>query len=458
MSLISQVKKNLGASAFVSSVNLIARLLVVPVFLAKWGSDTYGQWLVLTSIPQYMVLFNAGIATPLGNAFTIEFKSGNTVRAWRLFSGTWRYQILTSIIVTALVLAFALVFPLREMLQITALAPRDFICAIVSIVVYVFVGFQIGSISAIYRGVDLYHKYLAVQGIMALVEVGGSAILIIRDYGMVVVAMWMLGVRMFACWGLWIYGRKNVSLSEADLVSGGWSDIKKLLPTGLGFMSFPIGNLLANQTVLLIVNAFLGPTAVVTMSVCRQLSRLFLRGVQMLETAILPVVSSAFAKREWRFAYRNYVAAVGFVIASGCLFCVAVGVFGSAIIGFWTRSVNVEWVVIGVFGFEAVLLGVGSVARIVPASTNRLGPLPVMFLLSQSAGVAFVALFCQQLGVVAVGLGFAAGNLLYSVSAIRASGVILAAGVARILCDGFRETYRSSERLLQKAVGRLAVM
>jgi hypothetical protein len=58
--VIQRLRKGLGAQRFGQAVNLFIRLAEVPLFLAFWGAERYGEWLMVAAIPAYLAMADGG--------------------------------------------------------------------------------------------------------------------------------------------------------------------------------------------------------------------------------------------------------------------------------------------------------------------------------------------------------------------------------------------------------------
>lgn len=75
--LIIRIKRNFTANSIGFLINMFLTLILVPVFLNNWGSEFYGEWLLLTSIVSYLSLSDLGFNTVTSNQFGIAYSSGD---------------------------------------------------------------------------------------------------------------------------------------------------------------------------------------------------------------------------------------------------------------------------------------------------------------------------------------------------------------------------------------------
>lgn len=59
-SLRGRIVRTVGAGALGQGMNMVSRIVLVPLFLACWGSDLYGEWLLLSSLAAWLSLGDLG--------------------------------------------------------------------------------------------------------------------------------------------------------------------------------------------------------------------------------------------------------------------------------------------------------------------------------------------------------------------------------------------------------------
>jgi O-antigen/teichoic acid export membrane protein len=65
-------------AVFIGRVLIAARqVLIIPLMLRAWGTDYYGAWLILSSIPTFMAMSNLGVGTSARTRGTLEVAAGH---------------------------------------------------------------------------------------------------------------------------------------------------------------------------------------------------------------------------------------------------------------------------------------------------------------------------------------------------------------------------------------------
>src|SRR5216684_7073450 len=113
--------RGLGATALGSVVTAIVQIVSVPVFLHFWGVKLYGEWLILSAIPTYLMLSDMGFGSVAGNDMTMRVAAGDREGALETFQSTWVLITGTSLLVVFTVLGLIWFLPLTRWLNLSSI-------------------------------------------------------------------------------------------------------------------------------------------------------------------------------------------------------------------------------------------------------------------------------------------------------------------------------------------------
>lgn len=290
-SVRKRILRGTSANAYGIAVVVIVQLAGVPILLDAWGTQLYGGWLVLSSIPAYLSLTNLGFTNSIANDMTMRVARGDHAGALAAIHSLIALVAATGMVGGLVAIGFVFALPLTHWLHLVDL-PRWQVRGILLLLAAEVLMQLIGGVAAAgYRangdfalGVILNNSIMLCQYLAlwaaALAGLGlvgaAAAFLLVRIVGnmsmlihLMIRHRWLrLGIRYASL----RYLRKMVSPSFANL----------LLPTA---------NALKNQGLVLVISALLGPLAVVTFSILRTLTRLSLRLVGAISYAIEPEVA-----------------------------------------------------------------------------------------------------------------------------------------------------------------------
>ena len=80
----------------------LTQLLNVPLFLATWGPERYGVWLMLNTVPVYLGLSDLGFTGVAANRINMMIAAGNQKRAVACFQSALALLLTLGVIVTAI--------------------------------------------------------------------------------------------------------------------------------------------------------------------------------------------------------------------------------------------------------------------------------------------------------------------------------------------------------------------
>ena len=423
------IRKNLAATLYSNVANIGGQLLLVPFYLHFWGTERYGWWLVLYAIPACFTFLDAGISNSLGNALTIAYHRKEFRKAQQMLSAVWKFQTLGLILGFALFTAAVLFLPMRRWLSLENLGAVEFGITSLVLCIYTALSLQLGVFTAIYRAAGRFDQFVRWNAHARLAEVLASVLVMACGAGIVGVAVAILFVRGTLTAGYWIFGIKVLPEIKMTWSDAPWDVFKNLLTTGIAFMVLPVGAGIVNQGSAILLNHQLGPFAVVALSVCRQLARLYLNLITAVSSALHPELTSAYATGDFqrmRTLYAAGLSVVGWTSIPAVLGMVLAGPF---MVALWTKSeVHVDSMLMMACGLEAVVALLGLNAALPAYASNRHAAVCVSNLLCTIAAFFPAALLVKAWGTSAVPASFAAMGMVFvghsffsSLSVVRAT-------------------------------------
>lgn len=146
-SLRSRLLKGTGAQIFGQAVQVFIRLAEVPLLLGFWGTQLYGEWLMLSAIPAYLSIGDGGFTTAACRDMTMQSGAGDRDGALSVFQSTWLLLMAVSIAAGLLAFGFVEAPPIEKWLGFTAMTGRETRLVLLLLVAHVLTGFQGGLLT-----------------------------------------------------------------------------------------------------------------------------------------------------------------------------------------------------------------------------------------------------------------------------------------------------------------------
>src|ERR1700722_7954136 len=81
-----RVAAGVAAHIYAQSVTIVTQLATLPIFLSRWTTEQYGQWIVLSAIPVYLTIADFGIVTAAGHLMSMHKPRGGMAARKRVFT------------------------------------------------------------------------------------------------------------------------------------------------------------------------------------------------------------------------------------------------------------------------------------------------------------------------------------------------------------------------------------
>lgn len=252
-----------------NGLTLVTNFLIPPLFIASLGTERYGAWLYLFTIPTSLAMFDLGVSAAFSTDVYKHHASGDHVLAARSFKTG--VKVIGGLMGLVMLVAAGLV---GWRYATTAQSPTDveFHVTMLLLCAYVLSGFMSELMSSSFKIAGRYDRFQLFGLVSKAVEIGALLALIpLNDFRLMALAM--LGVRMLTMAATTVLALRLTP----DLARGSWRGFmpfKHLVLPSLMYAVNPLIMFIALQVPLLIIAPSAGLTAVVAYTTVRTLSRL----------------------------------------------------------------------------------------------------------------------------------------------------------------------------------------
>jgi O-antigen/teichoic acid export membrane protein len=370
--LLSRLSKGLGAQGYSQAVQIFIRLAEVPLLLGFWGTQLYGEWLMLAAIPAYLAICDGGFGGAASREMSMRSGAGDLPGALSLFQSTWLLLLLVSLCVGLLTFVAVNVSPLHEWLGFKVIGPTTVRLVALLLVAHVLVGFQGGLVYGGFYCDGRYAMGMALYATMQVMEFGGLAVAVVLGGGPVEAAFGYLGGRIG---GLFLM---RLGLYRATpWLRYGWreakpSEVKRLAAPAFASLAFPLGNALNIQGMRLVVGLVLGPPAVTVFSTLRTLTRLAMQPSAVINRLIEPEMASAYGGNRHDDFRRLFTRSCQVALWMSAAACIVLSVAGERFLSFWAHGkVTMDWTLYTFLLFSSAANAVWYTALMAAYATNR---------------------------------------------------------------------------------------
>ena len=404
--LVSRLTKGLGAQGYSQVTQIFIRLAEVPLLLAYWGTQLYGEWLMLAAIPVYLAVCDGGFTGAASREMSMRSGAGDRPGALSLFQSTWILLLLTSLGLGSFSYFAVKSAPLHAWFGFKVMDPAVANLVILLLFVHVLVGFQVGLVYGGFWCEGRYAMGMALYTTMQLLEFGGLALAVALGGGPVGAA---LGYLVGRTAGLFLM---RIGLYRATpWLRYGWrtatmGDVRRLSAPAFASLAFPLGNALNIQGMRLVVGLTIGPPAVVVFSALRTLSRLSMQPSTIINRLLEPEMASAYGGNRHDLFRGLFNRSCQVALWMSAASCIALALVGEKVLQIWTHGkITMDWPLYTLLLLAAGANAVWYTALMTAYATNRHVRMALVYSVVYGAAAFVLAyVFARISGLAGVGL------------------------------------------------------
>ncbi len=376
-------------------ITIVTQLASLPIFLSRWSASQYGDWLVLSAIPAYLAVADFGIVTAGGNMMTMYKARGEMVEVNRVF-----HSSIAIILVTVPLLALCLVGPI---LLYGFGMSMDHRVALSALLCSSLINIACGLFDSAYRPFGRYARVTFFFTTGRVVDWVGTIVGLYAGGTLASAAIGLLIGRIGCALTMYFFALRDVPELEWKLGAADGKLVKQLVRSGIGFLSFPVSNILTLQGMVILVGAQLGGAAVAIFNTSRTLARLLSQLAILTGKSTSPEISRLYGAgkaHEGDVLIKQMMMAIVPLTIIGAI---GLEILGPWILSHWSRGKVVfdrtvfTWLVVG-----AIFAAFWQIRSTQLTATNRHRTLATMFLVISVGALAAVYFLLKPLGISAV--------------------------------------------------------
>lgn len=293
-----RILRGIGAGAFDKAVILCIQLVLVPVLTLNWGSEVYGQWLMLSAVPALLAFSDFGLATAAGTSMAMEVARGQRGKAAQIYSGTLRIMLVAGTAIVVLAGIVALAFPEKWISPVPGYSAADMRISGTLLAFYGVACLQNSITFAALRSDGKLHVGTLMHTAIYSFEYGAMLAAVLMGGGPVAAAVALAIGRTIGCTA------QNILLHRllpwlADLEGRvNFNHIVALAGPASAAMMIPAAQMLLSQGATVTLGIAAGASTVPVFTAARTLSRIALQATQILSVSVMPEFSAAAGRGE----------------------------------------------------------------------------------------------------------------------------------------------------------------
>ena len=322
----------MGANSFGLAITIGIQLLSLPIFLHYWDTSTYGIWIMLSAIPAYLSMADAGMVAAAGNQMTMSMAQGHVVEANKTFQSAQLFMTIACSAIAVVVFAFVMLVPFPGLVSF------DRKIALMALSFGVLLSLFAGLTETVYTSTSRYATGAILGNLVRLAEWLGSMLGLVLLGSFTGVALSSLAARFIGTvLFIWYstHGKHGLKLGFSAAQK---AEVIALVKPAISFMTFPLANALSFQGVTLLVGTLFGPSLVAIFNTYRTIARISVQVTAMFSFAVWPEFSRLFGKGGMMAVESLFKRSAVFGIFQAIALSILVFFISPMILDFWTHG------------------------------------------------------------------------------------------------------------------------
>jgi O-antigen/teichoic acid export membrane protein len=270
----TRLRRGLLAQAYGQASQILIRLLEVPLFLAFWGSERYGQWLVITTLPVLFALGDFGVSQSAVREMTMLTSAKKSEKALAVYRSAALFVLLVTVSIGLLVFALRALHLIDGMGVFTSLSAGELNVTLALLIAYTMISMQALLLFGALQSAGKYPLGFFLLANLRSLEFAGVALALVLGAREIAVAAAMVASATIAWLTLLACALHGVEWMRLGMGKASISVLKSLIRPSLAQMAFPVAQGISLQVLRILVGSALGPVAVTIFTMHRQLARL----------------------------------------------------------------------------------------------------------------------------------------------------------------------------------------
>lgn len=412
-------------------VNIVGNLLLVPLFLSRWSTGVYGEWMALSAVVAYFSVTDLGMNSATTNAITAAYARGDLGR-YRYLQGSAMAFYVSMALTLSLLLGLLVAFlPIPTWIGIRHIPPT--VAALVTWVLASTVLGQMpaGQIGNIYRSTGNLAATQWFGNLQAVGVLAVTATILLLHGGVLRLALWSAVPLIIVTATAWFSLRHSHPELLPKLSAARIAGLRELLVPSLLFGLIMLSMALALQGPVLLVARALGGAAVALLVTTRTLSFVIRQVVGQAQNALWPELTrldAVGAESALRLGHRLFMTVS---VALSAAFVGALWFEGRNVMAVWTRGkLTPDPWLLRLFLIAILLQVPWLTSSLFMVASNRHRRLARSYFISAIITLVAIALLIRPYGLLGVPIGLMLGE-----------GMACYHFVIKDACDLLKEAY-----------------
>ncbi len=388
----ARIFKNLGVVGLYQVLNFVSQILFVFLAFHVWSKEVYGEWIILTCIPSYLVLSEVGMSSAAGNEMSIWAARKDYEKSIEVFhTAALLIRIVGILLFVVCISSLGMAGWLKQELRIASIGDREFFSLVLMFIGLTIAQQQTSLYVSAFRCGDLFvqgNMYAAISRTIELVVTLG--LVLFGSFFWIVFGQ--LVVKSISLIFLRTLVKIRVPWLHLGVRNASFACLRRLCKPSLSFMVYPLSYAMMTQGTVFLIARNLGSDAVAIFAMHRTLLNTITQALSTVNYAIWPELTLAYGKGDMRLCRSLHRKSCGWSMWLACVGLAFVYGVSFWFVPFWTSGkVEVIPHLLIILCLAVFLRAIWYTSDVVATASNRHQSQAIFFLVAVMVG--FMAMY-----------------------------------------------------------------
>jgi O-antigen/teichoic acid export membrane protein len=291
--------KQVGYSFIIKLLNVFISFLYVPIVLNYLNAEKFGIWIALTTIINWIKLFDVGIGNGLRNKLALALAKNDLVTARELVSTTYFLLALIFFVMLLIIHLFNPYINWNSLLNTESIVESELFVITSFVITFIIVGFVLHIVTVIFTA----HGNSSMNGVIQFINSSVSLFIVwiitvfLPPGNLLLLSVTVTGIPILVYFLVSIY----VYTSKYKYLMPSFSFVKlkgsrSLLVLSSKFFITQISATILYSSIPFIVTRFYGPTEVAQFHIASSIFNLPIIIIGLITSPVIPLITHAYAK------------------------------------------------------------------------------------------------------------------------------------------------------------------
>ncbi len=392
--------ENLSSYFSTQVLIIVFQLISVPVYLKTLGTDMYGELIVLSTIPAFLLLGEAGFGTVLNNEVIFRFSKKKYDAANRLVVSS---VVISSIIYNILALIIFTIL-INSGYSLSYIDERMLLILCFFLWIGGFISILFGAFQSYFRAQNLHHINVYWTNITRLVETICPLILVLFKKDLFLILTIQVFLRITSFFLFYFFIKTKIKWFNFNFnYDNKLKEFSPYIAKSLYYFLFTFGQGLLIQGSTLLVGSKLGNSSVVQFNTIRTLvnSGKFIFGI--INNSFLPELTKFISQGKKSLSISLFDLSVKTTFVLSAILSIFLFVFGEIIINIWTDyTIEINILFLNLLILEIMFFSSWFVGSNLLISINKHEYISKVFTISSILYFTIIYLFLEKLNIIII--------------------------------------------------------